>query len=126
MSEKEKKRDSHLKWIIKVFIITFILSICFSYISTNGVSKLEIIPAIIILVAVIFIGILFDIIGVSVTIANEEEFHAKATKKARGAKTSLRLIKNSAMVLNICADVIRRYCRSIKWSYRCNDFIKAN
>ena len=81
-TNKGKKTDSHLKWIIEVFIITFISSICFSYISTNGVSKLSIFPAMIILLLVIFAGIFFDIIGVSVTVANEEEFHAKATKKA--------------------------------------------
>lgn len=81
-SKKDKKTDSHLKWIIEVFIITFVSSICFSYISTNGVSKLSIFPALLILFAVIFAGIFFDIIGVAVTVANEEEFHAKATKKA--------------------------------------------
>lgn len=81
--KKEKKADSHLKWIIEVFIITFISSICFSYISTNGVSKLSIVPAIFVLIFVIFAGIFFDIIGVAVTVANEEEFHAKATKKAK-------------------------------------------
>ena len=108
--KKEKKKDSHAKWIIHVFLITFVLSICFSYISTNGVSKLEIIPAIIILIAIIFIGVIFDIIGVAITVANEEEFHAKATKKARGAKTSLRLIKNAPRVANFCADVIGDIC----------------
>lgn len=82
VSGKNHKTESHLKWIIEVFLITFISSICFSYISTNGVSKLSIFPAIIILLLVIFAGIFFDIIGVSVTVANEEEFHAKATKKA--------------------------------------------
>ena len=81
--KKEKKSNSHLKWIIEVFIITFISSICFSYISTNGVSKLSVVPALLILLLVIFAGILFDIIGVAVTVANEEEFHAKATKKAK-------------------------------------------
>lgn len=123
--KKEKKTESNLKWIIEVFIITFILSICFSYISTNGVSKLDIIPAIIILFAVIFAGILFDIIGISVTVANEEEFHAKATKKAKGAKMSLKLIKNSVRVANICADVIGDICRSIKWSNKCNGICKT-
>ncbi len=107
---KNKKSNSNIKWIIQVFITTFLLSICFSYISTNGVSKLEIIPAIIILVLVICVGIVFDIIGVAVTVANEEEFHAKATKKLKGAKTSLRLIKNSARVANVCADVIGDIC----------------
>ncbi len=61
--------------------MTFILSMVFSYVSTNGVSNLSLIPAILILIAVIFIVIIFDIIGVAVTVANENEFHAKATKK---------------------------------------------
>ncbi len=125
-AKKEKKTDSHLKWIIEVFVITFISSICFSFISTNGVSKLDVFPALLILVLVIFIGILFDIIGVAVTVANEEEFHAKATKKAKGAKMSLKLIKNSVRVANVCADVIGDICRSIKWCNKCNDINKIN
>lgn len=124
-SKKDKKSDSHLKWIIEVFIITFISSICFSYISTNGVSKLSIFPALIILFLVIFAGIFFDIVGVAVTVANEEEFHAKATKKAVGAKMSLKLIKNSVRVANVCADVIGDICRSIKWSNKRNDISKT-
>ena len=55
---------------------------------------------------VIFLGIMFDVIGVSVTVAKESDFHAKASKKIAGAKTSLKLIKNSAKVANVCADVI--------------------
>lgn len=89
--EKNKKTDSHFKWIIEVFIITFILSICFSFISTNGVSRLAIIPAILILILVIFAGIFFDIVGVAVTVANEEEFHAKATKKAKRCKNFFKI-----------------------------------
>lgn len=108
--KKTKKEDSKLKWIIQVFIITFILSICFSYISTNGVTHLSIIPAILILLLVVLIGIIFDIIGVAVTVADENEFHAKATKKVEGSKKSLSLIKNSAKVANICADVIGDIC----------------
>ena len=103
---KNKGTDhSKLKWFIEVFITTFVLSIIFSYISTNGVSNLNLVSSIIILV-----GIIFDIIGVAVTVANEEEFHAKATKKVDGAKTSIKLIKNSAKVANICADVIGDIC----------------
>jgi len=91
--KKQKKTNSKTKWIIEVFIITFISSIFFSYISTYGVSKLNIVPAIIILLLVIFAGIIFDIIGVSVTVANEEEFHAKATKKAMRCKNIFKINK---------------------------------
>lgn len=110
-NSKNKGTDhSKIKWFVEVFIITFILSICFSYISTNGVTNLNLISSILILIAVIAIGIIFDIVGVAVTVANEEEFHAKATKKVDGAKTSIKLIKNAAKVANICADVIGDIC----------------
>ncbi len=114
--QKEKKNNENVKWFIQVFIITFMLSLFFSYISTVALNDIEMLPAILILLAVIILGIIFDIVGVAVTVAGEEEFHAKATKKIPGAKTAVKLIRNAAKVANICADVIGDICRSIKWS----------
>ncbi len=108
--EKEGKENSNVKWFIEVFVMTFILSMIFSYISANGVSHLNLISAILILILVIIIGIFFDIIGVAVTVANEHEFHAKATKKVKGSKDSIKLIRNAPKVANICADVIGDIC----------------
>ena len=90
--DKTEKSDSNIKWCIEVVIITFILSILFSYISANGVSKLSILPAVLILIAVILVGIIADIIAIAVTVANEDEFHAKASKKVPGSNTSIKLI----------------------------------
>lgn len=116
---KKEKNNDDLKWFIEVFIMTFILSIIFSFISANGVSNLGLLPAILILILVIGLGIFFDIIGVAVTVANEHEFHAKATKKIEGSKASIKLIRNAPRVANICADVIGDICRSIKWCHKC-------
>ena len=110
-NKKEKTKDhSNTVWFIKVFISTFILSMIFSYVSANGVSGLGLVPAILILVLVIAIGIFFDIVGVAVTVANEHEFHAKATKKVKGSKDSIKLIRIAPKVANICADVIGDIC----------------
>lgn len=109
-NQENKKEHSNMKWVIQSFVITFVLSVIFSYVSTNGVSNLNLVPAILILALVIFLGIFFDIIGVAVTVANEEEFHAKATKKVKGSKDSIKLIKNAPKVANICADVIGDIC----------------
>ena len=109
-NQKNSKEQVDIKWFMEVFILTFVLSIVFSFISTNGVSQLSLIPAITILIVVMAIGIFFDIIGVAVTVANEEEFHAKATKKVRGSKDSIKLIRNAPRVANICADVIGDIC----------------
>ena len=109
-NQEGKKEHSNMKWVIQSFIMTFILSMIFAYVSTNGVSNLSLIPAFLILILVVFLGIIFDIIGVAVTVANEEEFHAKATKKVNGSKDSIKLIKNAPKVANICADVIGDIC----------------
>lgn len=97
-------------WAIKVTILSFILSVIFAYISDTAVSNLSVLPAILILIVVILVGVIFDIIGVAVTVADESEIHAKATKKVKGAKESIKLIKNSSQVSNICADVIGDIC----------------
>ena len=108
--QEKKNKESNLKWPIQAFFLTFVLSGVVSFISNNGIEKLNVFLSVIILIAVVLIGIIFDIIGIAVTIAPEEDFHAKATKKAEGAKTSLNLIKNATKVANFCADVIGDIC----------------
>ena len=121
----KNKKESNLKWPIEAFFLTFILSGVVSFISNNKIEKLNIYVSIIILFIVVFIGIIFDVIGIAVTVAEEGNFHAKATKKAKGAKTSIKLIKNASKIANICADVIGDICRSCKWKYKCFNFIKT-
>lgn len=105
-----KDEQSNIKWVIFVLIFTFVISLIVSYISSVGLNNLDIIPAILILLLVIFIGIVFDIIGVAVVVANENNFHAKATKKVHGAKKAVKLIRNSDKVSNFCADIIGDIC----------------
>ncbi len=109
-NNKNKKDHTDIVWFIKIFFTTFILSIVFSFISSNGITNLSLIPAILILLIVILVGIVFDIIGVAVTVADENEFHAKATKKVKGSKSSIKLIRNAPKVANICADVVGDIC----------------
>ena len=61
----QKKEQSKSRWVIQSFCLTFVLSLIMSYITTNGISNLSIIPATLILIVVIFIGIITDIIGVA-------------------------------------------------------------
>ena len=91
-NKEDKKQKWKYSWAVQALFITFALSLIFSFISTNAINSLSLIPAILILVLVILLGIFFDIIGVAVTVANEHEFHAKATKKVKGAKASIKLI----------------------------------
>ena len=109
MKEKQKKTNNN-SWVIFIAITTFILSLVFSFISNTVIANLNIILGILILILVILIGVIFDLIGVAVTVGNEEDFHAQASKKIKGAKTSIKMIRNSAKVSNFCADVIGDIC----------------
>ena len=109
-NQKENVKNKAIRWGITISIITFLLSLFFSFISNTAVNGLEVIPAIIILLAVIGTGILFDLIATAVPVAKEEEFHAMAAKKQKGAKQAIKLIRNSSRVANFCADVIGDIC----------------
>ena len=108
--KKTKVKEKKDKWVLIVLISTFILSLIFSFISNTAIANLELIPSIIILFLVILLGILFDMVAIAVTVGNEEDFHAQASKKIEGAKTAIKLIRNSTKVSNFCADVIGDIC----------------
>ena len=63
-----------------------------------------------ILLLVIFIGILFDIVGVSVTGADESVFHSMSSKKVRGASVAVKFKKNADKVSSFLCDVIGDIC----------------
>ena len=103
-------------WIIKIIILTAILSAGFSLIAEIFISDLPIAAAVVILVALIVVGIIFDIIGVAVSTCDETPIIAMCAKKVKNAKYALPLVKNAAMVSNICNDVIGDICGIISGS----------
>ena len=111
-SNKQKKDN----WLWQVFIVTFLLAMGFGAISNIVVNKLNIYIATILLFIIIGIGIVFDLVGMAVASAVEAPFHAKAAKKHKGAKESIRLVRNAPMVSNICNDVIGDICGIISGS----------
>ena len=101
------KKDN---WIYKVFLMTFFLSIAFSFLSNAITTNANVYVMIIITFVVIGIGIIFDMIGTASLTSNEATFHAKSSRKIKGAKESLSLIKNSVKVSSVCNDVIGDVC----------------
>ncbi|MDD3303696.1 MAG: hypothetical protein PHP54_02130 [Clostridia bacterium] len=104
---KNKKKN---RWVYVIFLITFILSLIFGAVSNILVTKLNIWIALIVLAVIIAIGILFDMIGMSVASCKEAPFHAKAAKKHIGAKEAVRLVKYSEKASSVCNDVIGDVC----------------
>lgn len=113
--KKEKKLVDY-RWIIKIATIAFLLSIVFSFLSETIMPKVNLWLGIVILILFIILGILFDMVGVAVTAAEEAPFHSMAARKVRGANVAVVFKKNAAQVSSFCNDVIGDICGIISGS----------
>lgn len=107
------KKDN---WIIKAFLMTFFIALIFNAVTNVVIQNCNYIALIVFSILFILLGILFDIIGTAVLTAKESTFHAKCSKKIKGAKESINLIKNSNQISSICNDVIGDICGIVSGS----------
>lgn len=116
MRRKEKKAKSDGKWIIKIFLMAFFISLFMSFISEITLPKVPFLAGIILVIFFILIGVLFDMIGVSVTAADEKAFHSMNARKVKGANVAVKFKKNADKVASFCNDVIGDICGVISGS----------
>lgn len=114
--EKIKKEKVDWKWIIIIVSITFVISFCLSFIANAIIPNITLFFGIIITIVFILVGILFDIIGVSVTAADEKVFHSMNSRKVKGANVAVKFKKKADKVSNFCCDVIGDICGVISGS----------
>ena len=115
--KKERKHEkSDKKWIFKITALAFFISLIMSLISELIIPNTFIVIAIFLVLIFIFIGVLFDIIGLSVQVADSKIFHSMATKKVKGAKKTISLIKSKDKVSSILNDVVGDICGVVSGS----------
>lgn len=112
----QKERNKTVNWVITIFLATIVISAVITLVSDQIMSRSGILTAFIILMAIILVGIIFDIIGVAVTSADETPFHSMASRKVPGAQESIRLLRNASKVGSICNDVIGDVCGVVSGS----------
>ena len=115
-STAKKQRKTTVRWVLIIFAVTIVVSALISLISEEVMANSGIGVAFVILFAIVFIGIIFDVIGVSVTSADETPFHAMASRKVPGAKESIRLLRQAEKVSSICNDVVGDICGVVSGS----------
>lgn len=114
--EKVKKELVDKKWVITILTISFGISFSLSFISEITVPNFNLIIGIIVTTFFILLGILFDIIGVSVTTADPKVFHSMNSRKVKGASIAVLFKKNSEKVSSFCCDVVGDICGVISGS----------
>ena len=112
----KKERSKAIRWVVTIFIVTILISATISLVSEEIMAVSGMFTAFMILLAIILIGILFDIVGVAVTSADEKPFHSMAARKVPGAKEAIRLLRSAERVSSICNDVVGDICGVISGS----------
>lgn len=118
-TSKKPIKDKRLvdkKWITIISIVTFFISLCFSFLGEVIIPNAHLIVSIILVFTFIILGIIFDMIGISVTVADIKTFNSMATKQVRGAKIAVKFIRNAEKVSSFCNDVIGDICGIISGS----------
>jgi len=100
------KSKTGIRWLVTIVLISVVATMVFTLASTEVLGRAGYIMAFAILAVFIIIGIIFDILGIAVTVATEAPFHSMAAHRERGAIESLRLIKNASKVTSFCNDVV--------------------
>ncbi len=112
----KKERNKTIRWVITIFFTTMLISGTISVASDALMSASGLVVAFLVLLTIILVGIIFDVIGVAVTSADERPFHSMAARKVSGAQEAIKLLRNAERVSSICNDVIGDICGVVSGS----------
>ena len=112
----KQERNKQIKWVATIFFVTILISGAISFLSDILMENSSMGIAFLILLAIIFIGIVFDIVGMAVATADEKPFHAMAARKVPGARAAISLLRNAERVSSICNDVVGDICGVVSGS----------
>lgn len=104
------RANSRIRWLITIFVLALGISAAFSLLSQELLSQTSLLGAFAVLLAIIGIGILFDLLGVAVTAAEEKPFHSMAARKVPGSTEGIWLLRNASKVSSVCNDVVGDIC----------------
>ena len=113
---QKRERQKAIRWVVTIFLVTIAISGTISMLSDMIMSVSTTFVAFLILLTIIFVGIIFDIIGMAVATADEKPFHSMASRKVVGAQESIRLLRNAERVSSICNDVVGDICGVVSGS----------
>ena len=115
-SNPKKEKNKQLKWVLSIFIATIFISAIITWASEEVMDSSSMGVAFVILMLIVLVGILFDVVGVAVTSADEKPFHPTAARKVSGAQESIQLLRSAERVSSVCNDVVGDICGVVSGS----------
>lgn len=97
-------------WYFKLFVVSLLLCFVFAIISQLMLIKANIAVALFLVLVLIFVSVVFDVIGVAVAASNIKPFLELKKQNVRGVDKAIKLVKNADRVSSICTDVVGDIC----------------
>lgn len=95
-----------MRWAILISVVTALLAMVLSLVSSSFLKGLPWQGGLLVVLLIVSIGVFFDILGIAATAAQEQPFHAMASKKVPGATQAVGIIRKADQFANFCNDVI--------------------
>lgn len=102
---KKKKGLVNWRWTITVFFMSLLISMVLAVLSST-LETMNVFIGFIILLLVIFMGVIFDFIGLAVASTDAAAFNSMAAHGSPYGSKGVWLVKNAEKVSSFCNDVI--------------------
>lgn len=111
LSNQKNLKISSKLWYFEIFFVSLLLCFVFAIISQLMLFNASLSIALFLVLLLIFVSVVFDIIGVAVTASHIKPFlEMKNCGKTKGVETAIKLVKNADRVSSICTDVVGDIC----------------
>ena len=107
---KDARKKRPIRWFIFILLFTFIVAFGIGLAAEMFFNADTIYICLVIIGLLMMIAFLGDIVAVAVAYAELPPFNAMASRRIKGAKTCIKLIKNSDKVSSILSDVLGDVC----------------
>lgn len=107
---KKHRIPAWLVWGLGVLVLSFALTVLFSFLTEISVKNSPLYICIIVLVVLWVVNIFCDLLANAIISCKPEAFHAMASKKIKGAKRAVSFCRNATKLSSIFADVIGDIC----------------
>ncbi|TCT22614.1 hypothetical protein EDD68_10833 [Melghiribacillus thermohalophilus] len=95
-----------IRFSLSIAVITFVLAALFSVVSTLLLEGVLWYFGILVVLGIVLIGVMFDMLGIASTAADEVPLNAMASNKVYGARQAIIIVKNADKFASFCNDVI--------------------
>ncbi|SDW53985.1 hypothetical protein SAMN05444487_10469 [Marininema mesophilum] len=95
-----------LRWAVLISLVTACLSMGLTIVSGSFLRGLPWGGGLLIVILIVITGVIFDMLGIAATAAQEKPFHSMASRKVVGARHAIAIIRKADQFSNFCNDVV--------------------